>query len=53
MLTYKDDSQAVAQLTRPGGGICVGKTASAVVIGFWKKELKDSNDKFQNMEDCF
>lgn len=53
MLTYKDDEAAVAQLTRRGGGAVVGKTASAVVVGFWKKDKADSNGKSQNMEDCF
>ena len=53
MLTYKDDEQAVAQLTTRGGGACVGKTVSAVVIGTWSKEQQDSNGKPQNMENCF
>ena len=53
MLTYKDDNQALAQLTRAGGGACVGKTATAVVIGFWKKDQQDSNGQWQSMEACF
>ena len=53
MLTYKDDEQAICQLTTVGGGACVGKAGTAVVIGVWKKDGKDSNGKFQNMEDCF
>ena len=53
MLTYKDEEAAITQLTRRGGGAVVGKTASAVVIGFWKKDKADSNGKTQNMEDCF
>ena len=53
MLTYKDDEQALCQLTTRGGGACVGKTTTAVVIGLWRKDQKDSNGKFQNMEDCF
>ena len=53
MLTYKEEESAVAQLTRRGGGACVGKTATAVVVGWWKKDKADSNGKTQNMEDCF
>jgi len=53
MLTYKDDEQNVAQLTKRGGGACVGKTATAVVIGVWMKDQADSNGKTQNMEDTF
>ena len=53
MLTYKDEEQAVAQLTTRGGGACVGKTTSAVVVGTWSKEQVDSNGKPQNMENCF
>ena len=53
MLTFKDDDAGVSQLTRGLGGACVGKTATAVVIGFWKKDGKDSTGKFQNMDDCF
>jgi len=53
MLTYKEDEAALCQLTRRGGGACVGKAATVVIVGFWKKESKDSNGKFQNMEDCF
>ena len=52
MLTYKDDELAIAQLTRSGGGAVVGKTTTAVVIGFWKKDQVDSNSRPQNMEDC-
>ena len=52
MLTYKDDELAIAQLTRSGGGAVVGKTTTAVVIGFWKKDQVDSNGRVQNMEDC-
>lgn len=46
MLVYKEDEMALADLTRVGGGAVVGKTASAVVIGFWKKDQQDSNGKF-------
>jgi hypothetical protein len=53
MLTYKDPDQAIAQLTRSGGGAVVGKTSTAVVIGFWKKDQADSNGRAQNMEDAF
>ena len=53
MLTYKDPDQAIAQLTRAGGGAVVGKTTTAVVIGFWKKDQQDSTQKFQNMEVVF
>ena len=53
MLTYHDDESGVTQLTRGGGGACVGKTASAVVVGFWKKDQVDSNNKPQNMEDTY
>ena len=53
MLTYKEEEAAIAQLTRRGGGACVGKATTVVVIGFWKKDKVDSNGKTQNMEDCF
>ena len=53
MLTYKEDEASLAQLTRRGGGACVGKAATVVIIGFWKKDKQDSNGKTQNMEDCF
>lgn len=53
MITYKDDEACVTQLTRAAGGACVGKTATAVVIGFWKKDGKISDGKAQNMDDCF
>lgn len=53
MLTYKEDEAAICQLTRRGGGACVGKTTTAVVIGFWKKDKADSSGRFQNMDDCF
>jgi hypothetical protein len=53
MLTFKEDEQAICQLTRAGGGACVGKTNTAVVIGFWKKDKVDSNGRAQNMDDCF
>jgi len=53
MLTYKDEEVAVAQLTKRGGGACVGKTTTAVVIGVWMKDQVDSTGKTQNMEDCF
>jgi len=53
MLTFKDDEAPLAQMTRRGGGACVGKTTTAVVIGWWKKDKVDSNSKAQNMEDCF
>lgn len=53
MLTYKEEEAAIAQLTRRGGGAVVGKTASAVVIGFWKKDKVDQSGKGQNMEDVF
>lgn len=53
MLTYKDDAAAVSQLTCMGGGAAVGKTTTAVVIGFWKKDGVDSNGKAQNKDDCF
>jgi len=46
MLTYKDEEAAIAQLTRRGGGACVGKAATVVVVGFWKKDKQDSNGKF-------
>lgn len=52
MLTFKDDDAAIAQLTRSGGGAVVGKTTTAVIIGFWKKDQVDSNGRPQNMEDC-
>ena len=38
MLTYKDDERAIAQLTTRGGGACVGKTGTAVIVGVWKKD---------------
>ena len=53
MLTYKDDSAAITQMTRRNGGAVVGKAATVVIIGFWKKDKQDSNGKFQNMEDVF
>merc|ERR1712146_700795 len=53
MLVYKDDESAVAQLTCSGGGACVGKTASAVVIGVWKTDQVDSNNRPQNKDDSF
>jgi len=53
MLTYKDDAAAITQMTRRGGGAVVGKAATCVIIGFWKKDKADSNGKAQNMEDVF
>lgn len=45
MLKFFDDA-GVCNLTRSLGGASVGKTATAVVIGFWKKDGKDSEGKF-------
>ena len=53
MLTYKEPEAAVAQLTRGGGGVVVGKTVSALVVGFWKKDQVDSLGKPQSMDACF
>ena len=52
MLTFKEDEKAIAQLTTVGGGAVVGKAATCVIIGFWKKDQVDSNGRPQNMEDC-
>ena len=53
MLTYKDEEAAVAQLARNGGGAVVGKCATCVVIGFWKKDQMQSDNMPQNMEDAY
>jgi hypothetical protein len=53
MMTWKNADAALCKMTRMGGGACAGKTASAVVIGFWKKDGKDSTGQFQNDEACY
>jgi len=48
MLTFSQDG--FAKLVCSGGGACVGKTVTGVVVGLWSKEGKDSNGNFQNDE---
>ena len=35
-----------------GGGACVARTNTAVVIGIWNKSAKMSNGQLQNAGDC-
>ena len=53
MLKFKDDDAGICTLTRTTGGAVIGKSASAIVVGFWKKDSTMSDGKLQNEDDCF
>ena len=53
MLTFKDEDKGVAQFISEGGGACIGKTNSFVLVGVWSKNAKTSTELPQNMEFCF
>jgi len=53
MLVKHNPENNSAYLGREGGGgACVARTTSAVVIGIWNKSSQMSNGQFQNAGDC-
>lgn len=47
------DGVKFAILSRAGGGgACVAKTAKALLVGVWGKDVAMSNSKTQNTGDC-
>ena len=52
MIRHNPESNSVYLSREGGGGACVARTSSAVVIGIWDKTAKMSNDKLQNNGDC-
>ena len=53
MLIQHNPDRGSAYLSREGGGgACVAKTNTAIVIGIWNKSQKMSNNNLQNAGDC-
>ena len=52
MLRHNPESNSVYLGREGGGGACVARTNTAVVIGVWNKSTNMSNEKPQNAGDC-
>ena len=53
MLVKHNPENNSAYLGREGGGgACVARTNTALVIGIWNKSAQMSNGQFQNAGDC-
>eukprot|EP00117_Sycon_ciliatum_P036701 scpid108617/ scgid27588/ Profilin len=52
LLKHEAESNTAYLGRQGGGGACVVRTKSALVIGIWKKEAQMSNGKLQNPGDC-
>lgn len=52
LIQYNPDKKSAYLGREGGGGACVAKTNTAVVIGIWNKNQNMSNGKPQNAGDC-
>ena len=53
MVNHEDNGVKYCVLSRQGGGgACVAKTAKAILVGVWGKDVPMSNGKTQNTGDC-
>ncbi len=51
-LTHQPDNNSVYLAQQGGGGACVCRSKTALVIGIWDKAAEMSNKKLQNPGDC-
>ena len=52
-LNFYDDAYKTSILVSPYGGASVGLANTCLVIGYWRKDQKNSLDKPQNKDECF
>ena len=53
MLQYTDEATKTSKLVCPGGGAAVGKTATAVIVAFWRKDQNTSAGHPQDADECW
>ena len=52
LIKHNPENNSVYLGREGGGGACIARTNTAVVIGIWNKSLEMSNGKLQNAGDC-
>lgn len=52
LVKHNPESQSAYLGREGGGGACIAKTKTAIVIGIWNKAAEKSNKQLQNAGDC-